>query len=170
MASPSDVIGVPRASAARARAGGILLAALGTFVALALIGLLASLSGAAWVLGSFGASCVLLFGFPQGPFSQPRNIVGGHVLTSCVGLVFLNAFGPGWLPMAAAGACAVGLMMWTRTVHPPAGSNPVIIFMAHPGWPFLLLPTASGAVLLVVVGWMYWRVQRRGAWPVSWWR
>lgn len=143
--------------AAKARRLRILQAGLGAFIALASVGLLAAHSGQAWILGSFGASCVLLFGFPDVPFSRPRNVIGGHVLASAVGLLTLHMCGPGWLPMAAAGACAAMLMMLTDTVHPPAGSNPVIVFMAQPGWSFLLMPTFVGACCLVAIGWLYWK-------------
>jgi CBS-domain-containing membrane protein len=128
---------------------------------------LATLSGQALVLGSFGASCVLLFGFPAGPFSQPRNVIGGHVLAAAVGLAFLMAFGPGWLPMACAAAVAVALMILTRTVHPPAGSNPVIIFVGHSTWSFLFMPTAAGAVMLVAIAWAFWRIQGVAKWPAG---
>jgi CBS-domain-containing membrane protein len=156
------------ASTWRAQAGSILLAGLGGFIALALVGMLANRTAQPWILGSFGATCVLLFGFPASPFSQPRNIVGGHVLTTLTGLLCLHLFGPGYVPMAAAAACALMLMMITRTVHPPAGSNPVIIFAAQSGWSFLVLPTMSGAVALVAIGWVYWITIKRGSWPLRW--
>lgn len=57
--------------------------------------MLAQKTSQPWILGSFGTTCVLLFGFPASPFSQPRNIIGGHVLTSLVGLLFLHLLGPG---------------------------------------------------------------------------
>ncbi len=146
-----------------------LVAGLGTFVALAAVGGLAALSGQALVLGSFGASCVLLFGFPAGPFSQPRNVFGGHMLAATVGLAFLAVFGPGWLPMAAAAAVAVALMILTKTVHPPAGSNPVIIFVGHGTWSFLFMPTATGAAMLLAIAWTFWRAQGTTKWPTRWW-
>ena len=158
-AAPSPVAG--------ARAA--LVAGVGTFVGIAVIGGLARASGQPLVLGSFGASCVLLFGFPSGPFSQPRNVFGGHVLTSAVGLLALGLLGPGWWAMALAAAVAVALMILTKTVHPPAGSNPVIIFVGHAAWPFLLVPTAAGAAMLVGVAWLFWRVREPGAWPLRWW-
>ncbi|MGB7192726.1 MAG: HPP family protein [Collimonas pratensis] len=151
-----------------AHAAQVLRAGLGAFLALAAVGGLAQASHQPWILGSFGATCVLLFGFPNGPFSQPRNIIGGHLLTTFTGLLFLQLCGPGWLPMAVASACALMLMMLTRTVHPPAGSNPAIVFMAQPGWSFLLLPTLAGAALILLIGWLYWRLLQRRRWPGSW--
>nr|WP_265289869.1 HPP family protein [Verminephrobacter eiseniae] len=131
------------------------------FLALTSIGVLALSTGGAWMLGSFGASCVLLFGFPDVPFSRPRNVIGGHLLSSAVGLLFLYLLGPHWWAMAVAGACAVMLMMATDTVHPPAGSNPVIIFLLQPGWDFLILPTLAGACVLVLISRVYRAVQTR---------
>lgn len=138
------------------------LAGLGVFIGLGVVAQLAALSGQPWLLGSFGASCVLLFGFPKGPFSAPRNVIVGHLLCSLVGLLCLWLFGPSWWALAAAGALATMLMLVTQTVHPPAGSNPVIVFLSDPGWYFLLLPTLLGAVLLVMLAKTYAWVLRLG--------
>jgi CBS-domain-containing membrane protein len=146
----------------------IFLAWLGGFVA---IGVIAGLfEGTAWplVLGSFGASCVLIFGFPDVPFSQPRNVVVGHFLSSLSGLAFLSLFGPHWWSVALAVGTAIALMMWTRTVHPPAGSNPVIIYLLQPGWGFLLAPTLLGAVVLVLVTLLYNNATRATRYPKYW--
>jgi CBS-domain-containing membrane protein len=120
------------------------------------------------LLGSFGASCVLVFGYPDLPFSQPRNLVGGHLLSSLVGLLLLQAFGPQWWALALAVGTAIALMMLTRTVHPPAGSNPVIIFLAQPGWGFLLFPTLTGALLLMLVALVYNNATRTARYPKYW--
>ena len=120
------------------------------------------------ILGSFGASCVLVFGFPDVPFSQPRNVVVGHFLSSLIGLVFLQWAGPHWWAMALAVGTAIAVMMWTRTVHPPAGSNPVIIFLAQPTWDFLWFPTLTGAVVLVMVALLYNNLTRPGRYPQYW--
>lgn len=154
----------------RQSAGPILQAGLGAFLAFAVVGALAAATDKPLLVGSFGATSVLLFGFPAGPFSQPRHIIGGHLLTTACGLLFLQLFGPGWQAMAAATACALMLMMVTRTVHPPAGSNPAIVFMGHASWPFLLFPVAIGALLLVLIGWLYWNLLFKRGWPITWTR
>ncbi len=145
----------------RARIASILLAGLGTFAALGPLGLLASATGDAWMLGSFGASCVLLFGFPDGPFSTPKSVIGGHLLSSAMGLVFLYTLGPSWWAMAAAAASAAMLMMATDTVHPPAGGNPIIVFLGLSDWSFIVLPTLVGACSLVLVSRVYRSAVRR---------
>ncbi len=147
---------------------GIALAWLGGFLAISVVAGLAQNLEAALVLGSFGASCVLAFGFPDAPFSQPRNIVAGHFLSSLVGLLFFSLFGPVWWSVALAVATAIAVMMLTRTVHPPAGSNPVIVFLTQPGWDFLLLPTLIGALLLATVALIYNNLSRKESYPKYW--
>jgi len=146
----------------------IALAWLGGFLAISLIASLAQSLEMMLILGSFGASCVLLFGFPEAPFSQPRNLVAGHFLSSLVGLLFLTFCGPTWWSVALAVGTSIALMMATRTVHPPAGSNPVIVFLIQPGWDFLLFPTLIGALLLAVVALIYNNLSRSDKYPKYW--
>lgn len=120
------------------------------------------------ILGSFGASCVLVFGFPELPFSQPRNVLVGHFLSSLIGLLFLTIVGPHWWSLALAVGTAIAAMMLTGTVHPPAGSNPVIVFLAQPAWSFLLFPTLAGALLLVLVALFYNNLTRPTNYPKYW--
>lgn len=138
----------------------IVLAWLGGFFAIAVLAALTDFLSIALVLGSFGASCVLVFAYPDVPFSQPRNVVAGHVMSSAVGLLFLTVCGPHWWAMALAVASAIALMMLTRTVHPPAGSNPVIVFLTQPSWWFLLFPTFIGVLILVAVALVYHHLTR----------
>jgi len=146
----------------------VMLAWLGGAIAISVVASLASLTSTPLVLGSFGATCVLVFGYPDVPFSQPRNIVFGHVLSSLIGLIFLTAFGPHWWSAGLATGTAIAVMMLTRTVHPPAGSNPVIIFLSSPGWSFLLYPTLVGAMLITAVAALYNNATRPSNYPKYW--
>jgi CBS-domain-containing membrane protein len=153
----------PRASSkdlARAWLGGVL--------AIAAVAQLGDLLSIALLLGSFGASCVLIFGFPEAPFSQPRSVLAGHLLSSLIGLIFLHLCGPHWWALALAVGTAIAVMMLTRTVHPPAGSNPVIIFLTLPGWDFLLYPTLLGALVLVAVALIFNNAVRSARYPKYW--
>ena len=142
----------------RARIGQRMLAGLGGFLALLAIGELAQWCHQPLLIGSFGATCVLLFGFPTVPFSRARNVIGGHLLCSCTGLACLVLFGPGTLPMAAAVGLSIMLMLACNVTHPPAGGNSIIIFMTQPGWLFALTPTLAGAVMLVLIAGLYGRL------------
>jgi len=146
----------------------VLIAWLGGVLAIAAIAGLGDALTASLLLGSFGASCVLVFGFPDVPFSQPRNVMFGHFLSTFTGLLFLQICGPHWWAVALAVGTAIALIMLTRTVHPPAGSNPVIVFLALPGWDFLLYPTLSGSLLLIAVALVYNNASREARYPKYW--
>ncbi len=144
------------------------LAFAGGFLAIAVIALLAQSLHVALVLGSFGASCVLVFGYPDVPFSQPRNVIAGHVLSTLIGLAFVHLCGAYWWSVALAVGSAIAVMMLTRTVHPPAGSNPVIVFLMKPAWDFALFPTLTGALILVLVALVFHNTTREARWPKYW--
>lgn len=140
----------------------------GGLSAIGMVGFLTHSTHLPLVLGSFGASCVLLFGFPKSPFSQPRNVIGGHLLSTLIGLLFFHLVGGEWWSMALALATAIAVMLATRTVHPPAGSNPVIVFLLGSPWSFLLTPTFAGAVILVGVAVVYLNFRKMTVYPSYW--
>lgn len=146
----------------------ILLAGAGGFTLILVLSLLGGRLDQQLILGSFGASCVLVFGFPDLPFSQPRNVFFGHAASSLIGLGCLELLGVEPWAMAAAVALAIMTMMATSTVHPPAGSNPVIIFLTHPKWSFLLTPTIVGAALIIAFALLYNNATRAQKYPKSW--
>jgi CBS-domain-containing membrane protein len=152
----------------RADGKAVTLAFLGGFLAIAAIVLMAQGLDIALVLGSFGASCVLVFGYPDVPFSQPRNVVLGHVVSTLIGLAFLHLCGPVWWSVALAVGAAIAVMMLFRIVHPPAGSNPVIVFLLQPSWDYVIFPTLLGSVVLVAVALIYHNLTRPARWPKYW--
>jgi CBS-domain-containing membrane protein len=146
----------------------IALATVGGCLAIGVIALLSQSLSIALLLGSLGSSSMLVFAFPEAPLSQPRNVVGGHFLSSLVGLAFFHVCGPHWWSVALAVGASIALMMLARTVHPPAGSNPLIVFLLQPGWDFAFFPTLAGAVLLVTVAVFYHNLTRSERWPKYW--
>ncbi len=159
----SAPIPAQRGATQRRRSAQVLLAGIGAFLGIAMVGGLAHSTQLPWLLGSFGASCVLLFGYPDVPFSRARNVIGGHVLTATVAVACLHLLGPGSLPMAVAAGLATMLMIATDTTHPPAGSNPLIVFLAQPApdWRFVVMPALAGAVALFLLARLYWHVFER---------
>lgn len=140
----------------------------GALIAIGLIGYITKEYNNLLVMGSFGASCVLLFGFASSPFSQPRNVILGHFLSTFIGLSFLHIVGPQWWSMALALATAVALMIATRTVHPPAGSNPLIVFLLSANWDYLIFPSLLGSIILVVVALIYNNIHKDRVYPSYW--
>jgi CBS-domain-containing membrane protein len=120
------------------------------------------------LLGSFAASALLVFAYPDSPFCQPRNVIIGHLIGALSGLLFLQFCHVSWWCDALAVGTAIGAMKLTRTVHPPACSNPLIVFALKPGWTFLLFPTLTGAVLIVLVALVYHNLRREARWPKYW--
>jgi CBS-domain-containing membrane protein len=166
MPSPLKSAGAKRPPYPSARA--VAFAGAGGFIAAALLAVAGGGLGVALLLGSFGASCVLLFGYPEVPFAQPANVVFGHVICALIGLVFLKLCGAHPWSLGLAVGLSIAAMMATRTVHPPAGSNPVIVFLGQPGWIFMLFPVLCGALLLVIIALAYNRYVRKAVYPQYW--
>ena len=103
-----------------------------------------------FIAGSFGSSMVLLFGFPESPFAQPKNVFFGHLITALVGVVFV-ALVP--LPMFINIALAVGvgifLMILLNIVHPPAGGNPIMVIIGSVSYDYLLSPIIFGCIIII---------------------
>ncbi len=141
---------------------------LGAFLAAATVALLAQLTKQPLVLGSFGASIFVLFILPDTPFAQPRNVIGGHFVSTLVGIIFLKLIGPEWWSMALALATALSLMQILNIQHPPAGSNPFIVFLVNANWSFLILPTLIGAIVLVFVALVFNNISKDRSYPKYW--
>jgi len=125
------------------------------------------------VIGSFGASAVLLFAAPRAPFSQPRNLVGGHLISAVAGIACYRYL-PDLLfvPEAAAVATAIALMMLTRTIHPPGGATALIAVIGPEavrglGWAYVF-PVLVGALLLMLVAIVSNNLLERGSYPDRW--
>jgi CBS-domain-containing membrane protein len=125
-----------------------------------------------WLLPSLGGSCVILFGMPRGIMAQPRSFLGGHLISTMVGLVFRMGHdamgGPLELWLAGAVGVALAAMAATRTIHSPAGANPVVVFVEGAGWAFLATPLLPGLATLFLVAFAANNLPRpwgAGPWP-----
>lgn len=101
---------------------------------------------------SFGASMVLLFGFPSSNFTQPKNIFFGHVLTSISGLIFTYISLPLFIALAASVAIGIFLMIMLDLVHPPAGGNPIAIILGEYTYDFLFTTIILGTIIIIFLG------------------
>tara|TARA_Y100000590_G_scaffold454806_1_gene602242 strand:- start:842 stop:1306 length:465 start_codon:yes stop_codon:yes gene_type:complete len=106
-----------------------------------------------FLMTSFGSSMVLLYGYPENSFSQPKNIFFGHLLTSLVGVIFLYIVPlPIYLLIPLAVGFSVFLMMLLNVVHPPAGANPIIIIMGGVSLDYLVNPIITGTLIILIFG------------------
>lgn len=129
----------------------IALAWIGAFLAIVSVASLQSVLDTPLILGSFGASCLLVYAYPTSPFAQPRNVIGGHFVATFTGLVVMNLFGVTPITMAVGVATAIALMLLLKVPHPPAGSNPLIVMLALAKWDFLFTPTLFGSMIVIAV-------------------
>lgn len=130
-----------------------IFAGVGAFLAIGLLTFLDStLTNVALLMAPFGATAVLVFGVPDSPLAQPKNVIFGHLITAFVGIFFTQFIGVSPLSLALATGIAVSAMLLTKTTHPPAGANPLLIMLAGQSWTFLVTPVLLGAVLIVLVG------------------
>ena len=94
-----------------------------------------------FLLASFGSSMVLLYGYPESPFAQPKNVFFGHLVTTIVGLFSLHFIPlPIFLIIPLAVGLGVGLMILLNVTHPPAGGNPIIVIIGSVSYDYLLTP------------------------------
>lgn len=147
-----------------------MLAGLGAMLCItALSSLGDAIQSSVWLMAPFGATMVILFGLPESPLAQPRNIVVGHLLTTAIGLAVAALAGVTPLSMGLAVGLAVSLMLLTNSTHPPAGANPLVVMLGGEHWDFLLTPVAAGVVLIVLFGVGYHRLISGQPYPKRWW-
>ncbi len=157
----------------------VLWSGLGGFGGIGLVAALESwlLQGTDLVLliASFGASATLLFGAVQSPLAQPRNLVGGHLLSALVGVTAVKLLSPHlFLAAGLAVGGSIALMLATRTLHPPGGATALMAVVGGPkiqalGYLFVFLPVAAGSLLLLLTALLFNNLIPRRRYPVFWW-
>jgi CBS domain-containing membrane protein len=155
---------------------------LGSFTGIGLIGLLNSRHLKAhdniFLVASFGASSVLIYGIINSPFSQPRNLLGGHLISAIVG-VTIHKFIPVelWLSCAISVSLSIVLMQITKTLHPPGGATALIANMGSEkiqglGYLYVLSPVLSGVLILLSVALVFNNLTDHRSYPSNknWYR
>ncbi len=105
-----------------------------------------------FIAGSFGSSMVLLFGFPESPFAQPKNVFFGHLSTALVGVIFVHLFPlPIYINIAVAVGVGVFIMILLNIVHPPAGGNPIMVIIGSASYDYLINPIIFGCIIILLL-------------------
>ena len=151
---------------------------IGSFLGIALVAFinyrLLNATAALMLIGSFGASAVLLYGAVKSPLAQPRNLMGGHILSAVVGVAAYKVFGPNlWLASAMAVSCAIAGMHVTKTLHPPGGATALIAVMGGEaihalGFTYALMPVGAGAFMMLIVALLVNNIPRSRKYPEFW--
>ncbi|WP_105901258.1 HPP family protein [Vibrio gangliei] len=129
------------------------IAGFGASFAIGLLALLNdSIQNIALIMAPFGATAVLVFGVPDSPLAQPKNVIMGHLITAAIGIIFTQYIGVTPIDLGVATGLGVTAMLITKTTHPPAGANPLLIMLSGQSWHFLVTPVLIGAVAIVLLG------------------
>lgn len=152
---------------------------LGAFLGIGLVGWLHqhvfSAQDLVMIIGSFGASAVLIYGAITSPLAQPRNLLGGHLLSGLVGVAVYQTVGfVPWLAAALAVSLAIAVMQITKTLHPPGGATALIAIIGSDtvhrlGFWYALVPALTGAVLMLIVALLVNNLAPTRRYPLHWW-
>ncbi len=127
------------------------------------------------IIGSFGASAVLVYAAIESPLAQPRNLVGGHILSALVGVFCYQLLSSQlWLAASLAVAASIALMHLTKTLHPPGGATALIAVIGSQqlhdiGYLYALVPVGRGALILLIIALLVNNIPRNRKYPKFWW-
>ena len=126
------------------------------------------------IIGSFGASAVLIYGAVRSPLAQPRNLVGGHMISAAIGVAAYKLFPePIWLTSAFAVATAIAVMHATKTLHPPGGATALIAVIGSQkihnlGYLYVLIPAGAGPIIMLTVALLVNNIPKNRRYPEFW--
>lgn len=126
------------------------------------------------IIGSFGASAVLLYGAIKSPLAQPRNLMGGHVVSAFIGVTCYKVLGGHlWLASSVSVATAIAVMHATKTLHPPGGATALIAVIGSErihalGYIYPFVPAGLGAAIMLVVALLVNNIPRTRRYPEFW--
>ncbi|MDA8214555.1 MAG: HPP family protein [Nitrospiraceae bacterium] len=126
------------------------------------------------IIGSFGASAVLVYGAIKSPLAQPRNLIGGHIISGLVGVACYQLFGQTiWMAAALGVSLAIAAMLATKTLHPPGGATALIAVIGGKkihdlGFLYAFVPAGAGAVILLVIALLVNNLSKNRRYPEYW--
>ncbi len=127
-----------------------------------------------FIIGSFGASAVLLYGAIRSPLAQPRNLIGGHIVSALIGVASYKLFANQlWLAAPLAVATAIAVMHATKTLHPPGGATALIAVIGSNkihalGFLYAIIPVGLGALIMLVVALFVNNIPEKRKYPEFW--
>lgn len=138
---------------------------IGGLIAIASLAWLSAMTNSLLLMAPFGATCVLLFSLPNSPLSQPANVIGGHLISSLIGIVLAQHLPAEWWSLGLAVGLSISAMGILRITHPPAGADPLVIYMGGFGWEYLAFPVISGCILLTLIAWAFYKWSSKIKYP-----
>ncbi|MDW7675209.1 MAG: HPP family protein [Bacillota bacterium] len=124
---------------------------LGSFLGIGLISYLTINTKMPLMVASFGASAVLIYAIPKSPLAQPKNVIGGQMLSAIISCIIAKILGVTWISIGVAVAMSIGLMMLTNTLHPPGGATAIIAVWTQQEIGFVINPILLGSVAMILI-------------------
>jgi len=122
-----------------------------------------------FLLASLGGSMLFLFALTESEAAQPRALFGGHLGGALIGILAFRFFGDALWVSVFAVVLTMVFMVLTRTIHPPAGANPLLMVHNHAGMGILINPVLLGVGLLFITAIIWSRIRPGKSYPVNWW-
>jgi len=142
---------------------------IGGLIAISCLGILSDLSTYSLLIAPFGASTVLLFGAPNSPLAQPRNLVFGNLIGAISAVLCVFFFGSSPLASGIAVGLAIALGQAFRCLHPPAGAVALLGVLLKASPIFILIPVLSGSLILLGIAFGFHNSQKREqSYPLHW--
>lgn len=136
-------------------------AGVGSLLGIGFIAWLTHVTQEPLLMAPFGATAVLIYSVPGSPLSQPANVIGGHLLASALSLSLYSVLPHDWWVVGLVVGTVVAVMALLRLTHPPAGADPIVIFLSQPGIDFLFIPVVLGSVTLVLIALLVHKIPPR---------
>ena len=146
----------------------IFISWLGSFLGIAVVAILAMVYKMPMLVASFGASAVLIYGVPDAPLSQPRNVFFGHTLSATVGVLTYLLLGLSWWSAALGTAIALIVMLMTKTTHPPGGATALVAISTKASPMYILTPVAVGVLILLAIAILTNNLSPNRSYPRYW--
>ena len=139
-----------------------LISAFGAFLCISMLAYLNSFEdGNLWLIPPFGASMVLVMAVHESPLAHPKNVFFGHILSALSGVIVFFFMGFSSISVGLGVGLAIFLMIITKTIHPPAGANPIIAILGAKEIGFIIMPVAAGASFIVIFAIIYNKLLKR---------
>ena len=139
----------------------MVIGVIGATIGIIALQFITNASGVELVAASFGATFVLIFALPDSPVVKPKNIVGGYLISTSISLLVFEFIGNDPFSLGLAFGLSFVLMQLTKTLHPPAGSIPLLILFVPPDWKFILTPILAGVIFILIYAKFYTYVLKK---------
>lgn len=146
----------------------IIITFIGAFLGISFLSILFFVYHAPLLVAPMGASAVLIYGVPDAPLAQPRNVILGHTFSAIIGVITYHLFGISWWSVTLGTSLALIVMMLTKTTHPPGGATALFAILSAAGPMYIFAPILMGSIIMVLFGVIVNNLSPNRSYPRYW--